>query len=84
MTPRIRAIRKTLGENVAHRYDPDLNNRIEQDYRGIKQHYYPMVEVGSTESDSRFCRGFDEQHHFFRMCAIMRQRVPSLVEQRRD
>jgi transposase-like protein len=32
-----RAIRETLGEEVTHRCNPSLNNRIEQDHRGIKQ-----------------------------------------------
>jgi putative transposase len=37
-----RAIRETLGSNVLHRCNPYLNNRLEQDHRGIKQRYYPM------------------------------------------
>ena len=32
-----RAIRETLGEQVEHRSDQYLNNRVEQDHRGIKQ-----------------------------------------------
>ena len=32
-----RAIRETLGHEVIHRCNRSLNNRIEQDHRGIKQ-----------------------------------------------
>ncbi len=40
-----RAIRETLGEDVQHRCNPYLNNRIEQDHRGVKQRYYPYARV---------------------------------------
>jgi putative transposase len=36
-TPIPRAIRETLGSDVVHRTNPYLNNRLEQDHRGIKQ-----------------------------------------------
>jgi transposase-like protein len=32
-----------LGYNVEHRCSAFLNRRIEQDHRGIKQRYYPML-----------------------------------------
>jgi putative transposase len=32
-----RAIRETLGEGVRHRCSRYMNNRMEQDHRGIKQ-----------------------------------------------
>ncbi len=35
-----RAIRKVLGHKIEHRTNRYLNNRIEQDHRGIKQRYY--------------------------------------------
>lgn len=78
-----RAIRETLGCEVTHRYNPYLNNRIEQDHRGIKQRYYPMRGFGSTAAAGRFCRGFEEQRQYFRVRTTMRQRVPSLSAQRR-
>ena len=78
-----RAIRETLGEEVTHRCNPYVNNRIEQDHRGIKQRYYPMRGFGSVDAASRFCRAFDEQRHFFRLRTTMCQRVPPLSEQRR-
>ncbi len=56
-----RAIRETLGEEVTHRCNPYLNNRIEQDHRGIKQRYYQMRGFGNVDSAARFCRAFDEQ-----------------------
>jgi DDE domain len=45
-----RAIRTELGEAVRHRTDRYLNNRIEQDHRGIKGRYQPM-------------RGFKDSSH---------------------
>lgn len=54
-----RAIRETLGEAVRHRCNQYLNNRIEQDHRGIKQRYYPMHGFGNVDAAKRFCRAFD-------------------------
>ena len=79
-----RAIRETLGEAVTHRCSPYLNNRIEQDHRGVKQRYYPMRGFGNVDAASRFCRAFDEQRHYFRMRPAMGQRLPPLSEQRRE
>lgn len=78
-----RAIRETLGEQVTHRCSPYLNNRIEQDHRGIKQRYSPMRGFGNVDAASRFCSAFDEQRQYFRLHTTMRQRVPPLAEQRR-
>jgi transposase-like protein len=61
-----RAIRETLGEAVEHRCNQYLNNRLEQDHRGIKQRYYPMRGFGTFESAARFCRAFDELRQFER------------------
>jgi transposase-like protein len=38
----LRAIRIQLGPHVRHRTSQYLNNRIEQDHRGIKSRYGPM------------------------------------------
>ena len=54
------AIRETLGSDVLHRTNRYLNNRLEQDHRGIKQRYYPMRGFGSVTSASCFCCAFDE------------------------
>jgi putative transposase len=61
-----RAIRRVLGRKVLHRTSQYLNNRIEQDHRGVKQRYYPMRGFGSYVSAARFCSAFDEVHHHFR------------------
>jgi transposase-like protein len=79
-----RAIRETLGKEVVHRNNRYLNNRIEQDHRGIKQRYYPMRGFGNFDAASRFCRAFDEQRQYFRVRTTMRERVPPLSEQRRE
>jgi putative transposase len=76
-----RAIREILGSDVVHRTNHSLNNRLEQDHRGIKQRYYPMRGFGNFTSASRFCRAFDEVRQFFRVRSIMKQKV-SLVHQR--
>jgi len=79
-----RAIRETLGKDVLHRCNPYLNNRIEQDHRGVKQRYYPMRGFGNFDAASRFCRAFDEQHQYFRLRPAMGQHLPPLPEQRRE
>jgi len=76
-----RAIHETLGSDVLHRTNHYLNNRLEQDHRGIKQRYYPMRGFGSVASASRFCRAFDEVRQFFRVRITIKQKV-SLVQQR--
>src|SRR5512135_212966 len=76
-----RAIRETLGTDVLHRTNRYLNNRLEQDHRGIKQRYYPMRGFGSVTAAARFCRAFDEVRQFFRVRTTMKQHV-SLAEQR--
>jgi transposase-like protein len=76
-----RAIREILGTQVIHRCNPYLNNRVEQDHRGIKQRYYPMRGFGNFESAARFCRAFDELRQFFRFRSTMNQSVP-LAQQR--
>jgi transposase-like protein len=55
-----RTVRETLGDEVVLRTNLYLNNRREQDHRGIKQRYYPMHGFGSFMSAARFCRAFDE------------------------
>ncbi|GHO48699.1 hypothetical protein KSX_68620 [Ktedonospora formicarum] len=55
-----RAIRETMSSKVQHRTNKYLNNRLEQDHRGIKPRYDPMRGFGSFESAARFCSAFDE------------------------
>ena len=76
-----RAISQTLGSDVLHRTNRSLNNRLEQDHRGIKQRYSPMRGFGSVASASRFCRAFDEVRQFLRVRTTMKQQV-FLLQQR--
>src|SRR5919206_833237 len=61
-----RAIAEVLGKEVKHRCSRYKNNRIEQDHRGIKQRYYPMLGLKSFRSAKRFCHSFDELRNYFR------------------
>ncbi len=55
-----RAVREILGSGVQHRTNKYLNNRLEQDHRGVKQRYYPMRGFGNFASAARFCRAFGQ------------------------
>jgi putative transposase len=61
-----KAIRRVAGRKVEHRWIQYLNNRTEQDHRGIKQRYYPMLGFGSFASASRFCAAFDALRQYLR------------------
>jgi transposase-like protein len=74
-----RAIRTELGRQVRHRTNRYLNNRLEQDHRGIKGRCRPMLGLKSTASAARFCRCHDELHNFLRCRSRMRQHVPSAM-----
>jgi transposase-like protein len=69
------AIGSELGKAVRHRTNVYLNNRLEQDHRGIKDRYRPMRSFKSTASAGRFCRAFDELRSFLRVQAFHRQHV---------
>jgi transposase-like protein len=58
--PYVRVIKDVMGERTLHRTNTYLNNRIEQDHRGIKSRYGPMKGFKSFTSASRFCGAFDE------------------------
>ena len=70
-----RAIRTELGEAVRHRINQYLNNRIEQDHRGIKGRYQPMRGFKDSSSAGRFCRSFDELRNFLRPRSNRNQHV---------
>ena len=76
-----KAIRKTLGRRVEHRQSKYLNNRLEQDHRGIKQRIAPMGGFKSFASAKRFCSAYDEQRNYFRYRAYADEPV-SLSKQR--
>ena len=70
-----------MDSNAQHRTSKYLNNRLEQDHRGIKQRYYPMHGFGRFDSAARFCRAFDELRNYLRPRRTMGE-VVSLLEQR--
>jgi putative transposase len=78
-----RAIQEVLGQKVEHRCSAFLNGRIEQDHRGVKQRYYPMLGFGAFHSAQRFCRAFEEMRKYFRPRRKRKQFV-SLGRQRRQ
>jgi putative transposase len=72
-----RAIRTELGKEVRHRTSRYLNNRLEQDHRGIKGRCRPMRGFKWPRSASRFCRAHDELRNFFRLRSRTHQHVPA-------
>lgn len=40
-----RVVKEQLGQVVIHHNNQYLNNRLEQDHRGIKQRYYHMMKI---------------------------------------
>ncbi len=72
-----RAIRTTLGQAVRHRTSRHLNNRLEQDHRGIKGRYRPMRGFKCPRSAARFCRAYDELRNFLRPRSRHHQHVPA-------
>ena len=72
-----RAIRTVLGKRVRHRTNRYLNNRLEQDHRGIKSRCRPMLGFMNTDAAGRFCRAYDELRAFLRSRSRMRQHVPA-------
>lgn len=45
---------EVLGRKVEHRCNAFLNQRIEQDHRGVKQRYYPMLGLVLSTRRSAF------------------------------
>jgi transposase-like protein len=78
-----RAIREVLGPKVEHRCSAYLNRRIEQDHRGVKQRYYPMLGFGAFHSAQRFCRAFEDIRQYFRPRRKQNQ-IISLAQRRRQ
>jgi putative transposase len=72
-----RSIRTGLGRGVWHRTSRYLNNRLEQDHRGIKGRYRPMRGFKCPRSAARFCRGHDELRDFLRLRSRHNQHVPA-------
>src|ERR687890_680833 len=72
-----RAIRTELGKGVRPRTSRYLNNRLEQDHRGIKGRYRPMRGFKCPRSAARFCRAYDELRNFLRPRSRHHQHVPA-------
>ena len=72
-----RAIDTELGGHVRHRTNRYLNNRIEQDHRGIKGRYQPMRGFKSGRSAARFSRSYDELRNFLRPRSNRNQPIPA-------
>jgi len=72
-----RAIRTELGKRVRHRCGRYLNNRLEQDHRGIKGRYRSMRGFKCARSAARFCQAYDELRNFLRPCSRHNQSVPA-------
>lgn len=72
-----RAIMTELGRVVRHRTSRYLNNRLEQDHRGLKGRYRPMLGFKCPRSAARFCRGHDELRNFLRVRSRHNQHVPA-------
>jgi putative transposase len=77
------AIRTELGGRVKHRTNCYPNNRLEQDHRGIKGRWRPMLGFKSVRSARRYCRSHDELRNFLRCRSRMCQRVPAATRRLR-
>ena len=70
-----RAVQTELGSRVRHRTNCYLNNRLEQDHRGIKSRCRPMLGFKRVASARRYCRSHDELRNFLRSRSRMCQHV---------
>jgi putative transposase len=77
-----KALRWIVGRKVLHRHNRYLNNRIEQNHRGIKQRYYPMLGFKQFESASRFCTAFDELRNYLIVQSTGSEHVPAEVRRK--
>jgi putative transposase len=78
-----RAIRTELNKDAKHRTGRYLNNRIEQDHRGIKGRYRPMRGFKSHASASRFCRCFDELRSHLQIRSRRSRHLPTNARRHR-
>ncbi|MEM9443126.1 MAG: IS6 family transposase [Pseudomonadota bacterium] len=77
-----KAISDELGESVKHRTSRYLNNRLEQDHRGIKGRYRPMRGFKNITCAGRFCRAHDELRNAYRAQRRCKEHI-FLARQRR-
>jgi len=71
------AIQTELGARVKHRTNRYLNNRLEQDHRGIKGRCRSMLGFKCVRSARRYCRSHDELRNFLRCRSRMCRHVPA-------
>ena len=78
-----RAIRTMLGRTVRHRTSVYLNNRLEQDHRGIKGRIRCMRGFKNHDAASRFCREHGELRNLLRLRRCHNQIVPASLRRSR-
>jgi putative transposase len=78
-----RAIRIVLGKTVQHRTSVYLNNRLEQDHRGIKGRIRCMRGFKSHDAAERFCREHGELRNLLRPRRRHNQIVPASLRRSR-
>ncbi|MGI4801370.1 MAG: IS6 family transposase [Janthinobacterium lividum] len=61
-----RAIRSVLGKTIRHRTSAYLNNRLEQDHRGIEGRIRCMRGFKNHDAANRFCREYGELRNLLR------------------
>ena len=78
------AIKKVFGDKTKHRDNKYMNNRIEQNHRGIKSRYRTMKGFKNIFCALIFCTGFEEIQQLFRMKnktrAERRKILPSKIQ----
>jgi transposase-like protein len=70
-----KAIRKACGRKVIHRASKYLNNRIEQDHRGIKQRYGPTLGFKDFDCAAVWCAAVDEVRQLFRTRRTLKETI---------
>ena len=78
-----KAIRTTLGRTVRHRTSAYLNNRLEQDHRGIKGRIRCRRGFKSGPAAARFCREHGELRDLLRCRRRHNQPVPATTRRSR-
>ena len=78
-----KAIRTVLGRTVRHRTNAYLNNRLEQDHRGIKGRIRCMRGFKSDQAAERFCREHGELRDLLRCRRRHNQPIPATTRRSR-
>jgi putative transposase len=78
-----RAIRTVLGRTVRHRTSAYLNNRLEQDHRGIKGRIRCMRGFKNHDAAGRFCREHGELRNLLHPRRRHNQIVPASLRRSR-